>query len=634
MMVADGSFPSTTHGPHCCCPACLGLQPFQRPVFAPGQVLTDLDLSADQAYAVGKNRLHNRYQHGWGVVCGLEVVCNDCDGYVTIHPGYAIDRCGNDIVVAADQSFNVIQAIQDCCNARQGKRGQCDPYVPPPDPGCKDVETYWCLTLCYKEVETARVMTLRTTLGTNPCTAPGSCGCGCGGGVAQTGCGCGCHGASKSGNSTKAAAAAAATTSIAGTAVAQGPASCQPRRLLECFDIGVMENPKGCAPAPAQRDVGTLAGIPAGGPTLGDLIPPGSFWDVFGTCVNALTAAVQKRSYPADATVLAALDNSDFGSVTAVQAHDAVCRFRQAMVDLYTADDHLTRCQLLRVLGKITLDPPGPNDTGQTYGPKAEEVYVELKTLALQYLLDCLCHSVLPPCPPDPCDDRLPIACITVKGGKIVDICNLSCRHYAGAFPSMLYWLSVVPIVPLLSWALQSICCTPDLLSANSPIVNALPGLLSALDPTGGLQRGLINRNFAAPSFFGQQLLSLQPGVFAAKGAKSLGVALTLPSTIGRNAGDVQQELASNGITAITRELPPGAPTPSSAGLLTMPFTGHTDNVVLYTSGGKIVAAAPASAADAASKDAQILDLQNQIKAMRDDIAQLKSVRPSGGSKK
>ena len=47
-MVADGSAPSTTHAPHCCCPACLGLQPFQRPVFAPGQVLTDIDLSADQ----------------------------------------------------------------------------------------------------------------------------------------------------------------------------------------------------------------------------------------------------------------------------------------------------------------------------------------------------------------------------------------------------------------------------------------------------------------------------------------------------------------------------------------------------------------------------------------------------------
>lgn len=635
-MVADGSAPSTTHAPHCCCPACLGLQPFQRPVFAPGQVLTDIDLSADQDYAVAKNKLHNRYLHGWGVVCGLEVVCNDCDGYVTIHPGYAIDRCGNDIVVAGDQSFNVVQAIQDCCNARQPKRGQCDPYVPPPDPGCKDVETYWCLTLCYKEVETARVMTLRTTLGTSSC-ATGGCGCGCGGGAAKTGCGCGCHGSTKSGSMTKAAAMSAATTSSAGM-TSQGPASCQPRRVLECFDIGLMENPNGCAP-PARRGddrTGLASFVGAGGGlTLADLIPPGSFWDNFGTCVKELTTALQKRSYANDAAALSALDSANYGNVTPAQAHDAVCRYRQAMVDVYSADEHLTRCQLLKVIGKITLDPPGAQESMQSYGPKAAEVYTELRTLAVQYLLDCFCHAVLPPCPPDPCDDRVPIACITVKGGKIVDICNLSCRHYAGAFPSMFYWMSAVPIVPLISWALKSVCCSPDLLRANSPIVNALPGLLSTLDPTGGLQRGLMNQNFAGPAFLGQQLLSLQPAAIAARGAKGLGAALTLPASVGRPADDVQKELQGSGVTTISRELPAGAPVPSSAGLLTLPFGGAADHVVLYTSGGKVVAVAPASPADAvaAAKDAEILELKTQLKSMSDDVAALKAARPAGAKK-
>ena len=638
-MVADGSGPSTTHAPNCCCPVCLGLQPFQRPVFAPGQVLTDIDLSADQDYAVAKNKLHNRYLHGWGIVCGLEVVCNDCDGYVTIHPGYAIDRCGNDIVVAADQSFNVIQAIQDCCNARQAKRGQCDPYVPPPDPGCKDVETYWCLTLCYKEVEAARVMTLRTTLGTSACTAAGGCGCGCGGGMAQTGCGCGCHGSTKSGSSTKTAAMAAATASTAGTATTtQGPASCQPRRVLECFDIGLMENPDGCAPPQPKRDQTGLASFvgKTSGLTVADLIPPGSLWYNFGQCLQGLITAIQKRSYANDATVLTALDNADYANITAIQAHDAVCRFRQAMVDVYTADDHLTRCQLLKVIGKITLDPPGANDTVQIYGPKAEEVYTELKTVALQYILDCFCHSVLPPCPPDPCDDRVPIACITVKGGKIVDICNLSCRHYAGSFPSMFYWLSAIPIVPVISWLMRSICCAPDLLQANSPIVNKLPDLLSALDPTGGLQRGLMNQRFAGPAFLGQQLLSLQPAVIAAQSAKGIGTALTLPGAIGRPADDVQKDLGGKGVTAITRELPQGAPVPSSAGLLTLPFSGAADHVVLYTSGGKVVGITPATGAEIVSnaKDAQILDLQNQLKAVRDDVAVLKAARPSGGTRK
>jgi hypothetical protein len=637
-MVADGSSANLMHAAQCTCPVCLGLQPFERPIFAPGQVLTDIDLNADQAYALAKNRLHNRYLHGWGVVCGLEVVCNHCDGYVTIHPGYAIDRCGNDIVVAADQPFNVIRAIQDCCNARQKPRGQCDPYIPPPDPGCKDVESYWCVTLCYKEVEAARVMTLRSTL-SQP-AAP-SCGCGCGGGTAQSGCSCGCHGSSKAGKSSTSMPSVTKNTASATGAAAQGPASCQPRRVLECFDIGLMENSDGCAPAPLRRKPDSFASRlvgEVGGLALADLIPPGSLLYNIAVCIMGIATAIKKRSYADDTAVLNSLDSNQPASFTAQQAHDAVCRYRQAMVDLYTADDHLARCQLPRVLGEITLDPPKQDESPQTYWPKAAAVYDNLKTLALQYMLDCVCHSILPPCPPDPGDDRVPIACVTVRGDKIIDICNFSCRHYAGAFPSLFYWLSAVPIVPLVSRTLQELCCRPDLLRVNSPLVNALPDLLSSLDPTGTLQRGLMTENFSGPAFLARQFLSLQPGALATQSASAFGTALTLPAAIGRPASDVQKELSASGLTAIARELPAGAPAPSSASLLGLPLSGAPQHVILYTSGGKVVGVTPASAADAvaAAKDAQILDLQNQLKAVRDDIALLKAAppRPPAGGRK
>ena len=108
----------------------------------------------------------------------------------------------------------------------------------------------------------------------------------------------------------------AATTSSAGM-TSQGPASCQPRRVLECFDIGLMENPNGCAP-PARRGddrTGLASFVGAGGGvTLADLIPPGSFWDNFGTCVKELTTAIQKRSYANDTAVLSALNSGLFAS--------------------------------------------------------------------------------------------------------------------------------------------------------------------------------------------------------------------------------------------------------------------------------------------------------------------------------
>src|SRR5712672_3146475 len=75
----------------CCCPACTGLQCLDRTRFFAGQLLTEADLNNDQSYWLAKSRLHNRYLHGWGVACGLQVVCGPCDGWVTIKTGYAID---------------------------------------------------------------------------------------------------------------------------------------------------------------------------------------------------------------------------------------------------------------------------------------------------------------------------------------------------------------------------------------------------------------------------------------------------------------------------------------------------------------------------------------------------------------
>ena len=71
---------------------CDGLECLCRPRYFAGQLLTDEDLRRLDHYIVAKNRLHNRYLHGTGVVCGLEVVCNPCDPTVTVRTGFALGR--------------------------------------------------------------------------------------------------------------------------------------------------------------------------------------------------------------------------------------------------------------------------------------------------------------------------------------------------------------------------------------------------------------------------------------------------------------------------------------------------------------------------------------------------------------
>jgi len=85
-----------------------------RPLFFGGQLLTEDDLRALVDYVVGKNRLHNRMLFGEGVVCGLLVTCDPCDcGKVVVQPGYALDCCGNDIVVECPVTLDINKMVHE-----------------------------------------------------------------------------------------------------------------------------------------------------------------------------------------------------------------------------------------------------------------------------------------------------------------------------------------------------------------------------------------------------------------------------------------------------------------------------------------------------------------------------------------
>lgn len=85
---------------------------FVRPRFFAGQLLTEDDLSALIDYVVSKNRFHNSRLFGGGVVCGLLVECGPCDGQIVIDPGYALDCCGNDLVLTCAQTLDMAPMIR------------------------------------------------------------------------------------------------------------------------------------------------------------------------------------------------------------------------------------------------------------------------------------------------------------------------------------------------------------------------------------------------------------------------------------------------------------------------------------------------------------------------------------------
>ncbi|RYG25133.1 hypothetical protein EON82_08245 [bacterium] len=220
------------------CPSCGGLECLCRPRFFAGQLLTDEDLRRLDHYIIGKNRLHNRALHGWGVACGLEVVCNHCGDGVTVRPGYAISPCGDDIVVCEAASVDVCALIDRC---RERTRDECErPVVD----DCQEEVEEWILAICYDE---------RPSRGTTPLRPTSSgCGCGCGGSSGGGSCGCSSHksGGCSCGGGTK-------KKTNTGTA-------CEPTVLCETFSFAAYRTPK-----PSRADLlkgrkgGTAAAIDA-----------------------------------------------------------------------------------------------------------------------------------------------------------------------------------------------------------------------------------------------------------------------------------------------------------------------------------------------------------------------------------
>ena len=557
----------TETGP-CCCPACLGLACLDRPRFFAGQVLTHEDLNSLENYILAKNRLHNRYLHGPGVVCGLQVVCDDCEGYVKVRPGYAIDACGNDIIVCEETSFNLIQAIDECCRTRR-KRNDCDPYRPPQPENCKDAEQHWCVTIEYRE---------REARGVQPLRASQNCGCGCGG-QKSSGCGCGCHCGETKTNGNGGAQAAprnggAKALCYPPQRTPQSPTECEPTRILETFKLCVIEEPPGkCAPAQGSH---------------------GALIDRWFACVKNIGQILTSTIPPATLTLIFQIAAGTVPpGTTPTQLYDACCKLRRAILELLDADPLQTNCSI--TVAPCPVPQQDPAGGGGAYGAAVQSAVLALLAILRQLIIDCFCNALLPPCGADPCDDRLILACVVVRDGKIIRICNFTCRSYAGSFPLWQYWLSVLP-VGTLGDTLRRICCDE--------------AVFAKADPNGRFLGALFAGDYAAPKTFAANLdAQFENFNFDSLTSFVNPASISVAALIGQPLDQAREVLKSSGIQVVERELAPGTKPPATlmANLLAAP--GQT--VVLYRSRETVAGFGSYNLAE------QVEDLRREIESLR-----------------
>ena len=77
----------------------------------------------------------------------------------------------------------------------------------------------------------------------------------------------------------------------------------------------------------------------------------------------------------------------------------------------------------------------------------------------LQYLKDCFCELLLVNCP-DPTGKKVYLADIAIKDSIIYQICNFSRRKYVHTFPTVEYWMSIIPLAPIVHNLVARFCCS------------------------------------------------------------------------------------------------------------------------------------------------------------------------------
>lgn len=115
-------------------PGGCSAEPLERLRYFNRQLLTADDMRLEQAYFREKRRRHNRYLHGWGVVCGcsVEPMPQAKSWTVQVCPGYAVGPQGDDILI--DHAVTVdlsLGATPEPCTVRR----PCPPVGEMPGPG-------------------------------------------------------------------------------------------------------------------------------------------------------------------------------------------------------------------------------------------------------------------------------------------------------------------------------------------------------------------------------------------------------------------------------------------------------------------------------------------------------------------
>jgi hypothetical protein len=513
-----------------CGGAAVGQPAFVRPRFFAGQLLTEDDLELLASYVTGKSRLHDRYLFGPGVVCGLRVVCDPCGGAkVRVLPGYALDCCGNDIVVACPEELDINALVRDLRTARLGK--DCgDPCTDDDDTSSLNGSRHYCLYLRYAEELTDPVAPYATE---EPCGHQG-----CEPSRVREGfrflLKCDEHRTPREKLETRVHACLPPEKDEDVTRrlgrldryvrvlLTAAPLTDTPV-AFEATDAQRIEGSQGAlATALAAREKGaeipddtarsmteaarelagalvrldlqdeaTRARLVKDHPKLdldGARTTLASAADALGVTVDRVwddrldrevaraligqaarvAGPTREPLAPVEARVLA--QGQAFGSAVWDVLLDDEAALKEWLLDRLDQTPSLSDCELRTLVAAIPVTAPAERDTDDRLAVRRTgTAATQLIEAVRRYVVDCVCAAINPPCVPCTDTDVL-LACLEVKDCDVVKICNAT-RDYVLSGPALRYW---IPALDELRDQVEEFCCGPG----EAPSMRELLALL------------------------------------------------------------------------------------------------------------------------------------------------------------
>jgi hypothetical protein len=276
-----------------------------------------------------------------------------------------------------------------------------------------------------------------------------------------------------------------------------------------------------------------------------------------------------------------------------------------------------------------------------TYHKEVLEAFIDLIGRFAQYLKECFCEHFLVECPPGDLK-KIYLARLDIQNEQVFNICNFSRRRYVHSFPTVEYWMSIIPVLPAMRKVVGDWCChivqewfskvnAPDP-AAKSDVVSsstAWNGLtfVQAANPSKMASTQFSKLSVASAlskTFFKQA--TVQPPAPRPPDAK----VATLADVTMQPAANASAYLADRNVTVLSKEV---ATSGAVAGTLSAPAVLEPNtNVVLVTDANDVVlgyrvvkptidvTSAPtheAFAAELNKRDVAITELRAQLDTLR-----------------